>query len=174
MATYFLGGQRSAHDVSETYPGERSIILAEERREWRAGLGALVLVGGIAFASWLALSSPQDVADLADSVVPAAEAATLFKEQASPLSHNNGARPIELAQGSTAQGAAPAPQADMPLAQGDIIRLQEKLQSLGFDPGKADGHPGKRTLQALNAYRKSLGLQPVRVVDRQAVAPLTP
>ena len=50
----------------------------------------------------------------------------------------------------------------------------ERLKALGYDPGTADGRSDKRTLEALNEYRKSLGLQPTRSVDRQAVAPLTP
>jgi peptidoglycan hydrolase-like protein with peptidoglycan-binding domain len=61
-----------------------------------------------------------------------------------------------------------------PLASGDIMKVQQKLKSLGFDPGKADGAAGPRTLAALNAYRKSLGLAPVTRIDRQAVAPLLP
>jgi peptidoglycan hydrolase-like protein with peptidoglycan-binding domain len=65
-------------------------------------------------------------------------------------------------------------QASTPLTHDDLVRVQEKLKSLGFDPGIADGRPGKQTLQALNEYRKSLGLQPTQTVDRQAVAPLTP
>ena len=61
-----------------------------------------------------------------------------------------------------------------PLTHDDIVKVQERLKSLGYDPGTADGRPGKRTVEALNEYRKSLGLQPVEAIDRQAVAPLTP
>jgi peptidoglycan hydrolase-like protein with peptidoglycan-binding domain len=65
-------------------------------------------------------------------------------------------------------------QASTPLTHDDIVKVQQKLKSLGFDPGTADGRPGRKTVQALNEYRKSLGLQPTDTVDRQAVAPLTP
>ena len=158
-----------ALDFGRTFPGERSIILAEQRREWRAGFAVVVLVTGATFASWLSLSAPQDASELADSVVPAADAAPLFAEQPAPLSLHNGAVPIEAAE-QTQQ----TPQADAPLAEGDIMKLQAKLKSLGFDPGKADGKAGPRTLKALNAYRKSLGLEATNAVDRKAVAPLTP
>ena len=56
-------------DRRATYPGERMIILAEQRREWRAGLSAVVLVFGATIGSWLVLSAPQDPSRLAASVV---------------------------------------------------------------------------------------------------------
>ncbi|WP_395023205.1 peptidoglycan-binding protein [Dongia sp.] len=149
-------------DRRATYPGERMIILAEQRREWRAGLSALAVVFGATIGSWLVLSSPQDPSLLGVSVVPRAEAAAYFAEQPSRLHGMNPAGPIQEAQ------------ADAPLTHDDIIKVQERLKALGYDPGNADGRPGKRTIEALNAYRDTLGLQPVEVLDRQAVAPLTP
>jgi peptidoglycan hydrolase-like protein with peptidoglycan-binding domain len=112
-------------------------------------------------------------------VVPAAEAASMFADKPSPPYGLNRAGPIEQAQANTAPEPSPPAtaqqmQASLPLTHDDIVKVQEKLESLGFKPGAADGRPGKQTLQALNAYRKSLGLQPTQVVDRQAVAPLTP
>jgi peptidoglycan hydrolase-like protein with peptidoglycan-binding domain len=61
-----------------------------------------------------------------------------------------------------------------PLTHDDLVIVQERLKALGYDPGTADGRPGKRTLEALNEYRKSLGLQETDTIDRQAVSPLTP
>jgi len=153
-------------DRRATYPGERMIVLAEQRREWRAGLSAVAVVAGATIGSWLYLSSPQDPSSLGASVVPAAEAATLFAERPIQPHRLNRAGPIELVQAETAP--------EMPLAHGDIVKVQERLKSLGYDPGKADGRPGKRTLEALNEYRQSLGLQPVETIDRQAAAPLLP
>jgi hypothetical protein len=170
-------------DGRTTYPGERIIVLAEERREWRAGLSAMVVVLGASIGSWLALSAPQDASHL--SLVPAAEAASLFAEQAGQSHRLNRAGPIQEAQATispkagdestgTATPQGQSMQASTPLTHDDLVKVQERLKSLGYDPGTADGRPGKRTLQALNDYRKSLGLQPTETVDRQAVAPLTP
>jgi hypothetical protein len=169
-------------DRRATYPGERMIILAEQRREWRAGLSAIVVVAGATIGSWLVLSAPQDAAHL--SLVPAVEAASLFSEQPGTSHRLNRAGPIQEAQATIApkQGDATGSgmpqgeqmQASTPLTHDDIVKVQERLKALGYDPGTADGHPGKRTLQALNAYRQSLGLQETQSFDRQAVAPLTP
>jgi len=159
------------------------IILAEQRREWRAGLSAVVVVFGATIGSWLVLSAPQDPSRLGASVVPAVEAASLFAEEPMLPHRLNRAGPIEEAQANTMpkqdNGAAGMPQgkqmqASDPLTHDDIVKVQERLKALGYDPGAADGRPGKRTVDALNEYRKSLGLQPVQTVDRQAVAPLTP
>jgi hypothetical protein len=146
-------------DFRAFYPGERVIVLAEQRREWRAGFGALLLVCGTAFASWMVLSAPQDVSSLAGQLVPAADAATLFADQPPLQVHT---------------GVASAADAAVALPSGDIVKLQTKLKALGFDPGKPDGVAGPRTLKALNAYRKSLGLKPSANIDRQAAAPLMP
>ena len=40
-------------DRRATYPGERMIVLAEQRREWRAGVSAVVVVIG---GSWVGLT----------------------------------------------------------------------------------------------------------------------
>jgi hypothetical protein len=167
-----------------TYPGERIIILAEQRREWRAGLSALVVVLGATIGSWLVLSAPLDPSKLGTSVVPAVEAATFFADQPVQPHRLNRAGPIQEAQANTMpkQGESSGAgmpqgqqmQASTPLTQDDITKVQKQLKGLGYDPGTADGRPGQRTLEALNAYRKSLGLQPSETVDRQAVAPLTP
>jgi len=170
-------------DRRATYPGERMIILAEQRREWRAGLSAVAVVLGATIGSWLVLSSPQDPSKLGASVVPRAEAASFFAEQPVQPHRLNRAGPVQEAQADTMpkqnSGGAGAPQGkqmqtSLPLTHDDLVKVQERLKSLGYDPGTADGKPGKRTVEALNEYRKSLGLQPVETVDRQAVAPLTP
>ncbi|GAB2178676.1 peptidoglycan-binding domain-containing protein [Dongia sp. agr-C8] len=149
-------------DRRATYPGERMIILAEQRREWRAGLSAAMVVFGAMIGSWLVLSAPQDPSLLGASVVPRAEAASFFAERPLQPHRLNRAGPIQEAQ------------ADAPLTHDDIVKVQERLKALGYDPGTADGRPGKRTIAALNEYRDSLGLAPIEVLDRQAVAPLTP
>lgn len=171
-------------DHRATYPGERMIILAEQRREWRAGLSAVVVVIGATIGSWLVLSAPQDASRL--GLVPAAEAASLFADQPVLPHRLNRAGPVQDAQATNMPkqetgGEAGAGmkqgqqlQASTPLTHDDIVKVQERLKSLGYDPGTADGRPGKRTLQALNEYRQSLGLQPTQTFDRQAVAPLTP
>jgi len=173
-------------DRRTTYPGERMIILAEQRREWRAGLSAVVVVFGATIGSWLVLSAPQDPSALGSSVIPAADAASLFADQPIQPHRLNRAGPVQEAQANTmpkqdtsGESGTGMPQGQQmqtstPLTHDDLVKVQEKLKSLGYDPGTADGRPGKRTLEALNEYRKSLGLQPTQTVDRQAVAPLTP
>jgi hypothetical protein len=163
-----------------TYPGERTIILAEQRREWRAGLSAVVVVFGATIGSWLVLSSPQDPSSLGLSLVPAAEAASRFNEEPLQPHGLNRAGPIQEAQANTMPkqdtggDAGQQMQASTPLTHDDIVTVQERLKALGYDPGTTDGKPDERTIDALNAYRKTLGLQATETLDRQAVAPLTP
>jgi peptidoglycan hydrolase-like protein with peptidoglycan-binding domain len=147
---------------SSTYPGDRAIVLAEQRREGWAGFAAIAVIAGIAISSWLALSAPQSAATLAGTVVPAADAATLFSGQQAVASGRN---VVLTAADETAK---------LPLTVDDVIKVQSRLKALGFDPGKADGKVGPRTTKALNAYRKSLGLEPVAEIDRPSVAPLLP
>jgi len=169
------------HDPNrrDIFPGERVIILSEPRRDWRAGASALVVVVGATIGSWLMMSWPQD-ASLA-RLIPVAEAASLFADPQAQPHRLTRAGPILEAQATTAPdqpetGTPPGQQmqASTPLTHDDLVKVQERLKALGYDPGTADGRAGKRTLQSLNEYRKSLGLQPTDVIDRQAVAPLTP
>jgi len=165
-------------DRRATYPGERVIILAEQRREWRAGLSAVVAVLGATIGSWLVLSAPQDPDSLGISVVPRAEAASFFAEEPVQPHRLNRAGPVQEAQADIVPNAEPPRgqpmQASTPLTHDDLVKVQKRLKALGYDPGTADGRADKKTVQALNDYRKSLGLQEVEAIDRQAVAPLTP
>jgi len=58
------------------------------------------------------------------------------------------------------------------LSPSDIRIVQTRLKESGFDPGPIDGLAGKRTLAALNAYRKSIQLNPVLVVSRETIGAL--
>ncbi len=128
------------HDPNrrDIFPGERAIVLSEPRHDWRAGATALVVVLGAAIGSWLTLSSPQD-ASMA-GLVPAAEAAGLFAAPESQPHRLNRAGPIQEAQATT----APAQPDTAPSGQ-DLVKVQVRLKALGYDPGTADGRPGKRT-----------------------------
>jgi hypothetical protein len=149
-------------NYSPTFPGERMIVLAEARREGWAGFAAWAAIGGVAIACWLVLSAPQNASSLGETVVPAADAATLF----------SGQHAVTLPKQMVLTAAEET--AKLPLTVDDVIKVQSRLKSLGFDPGKADGKPGPRTMRALNDYRKSLGLDAIAAIDRQAVAPLLP
>jgi peptidoglycan hydrolase-like protein with peptidoglycan-binding domain len=151
-----------SRNIPSTYPGDRAIVLAEQRREGWAGFGAAAVIGGVGVASWLALSAPQSAETLDYSVVPAADAATLFSGQRAIAADKD---VVLTAADETAK---------LPLTTDDVIKVQTRLKSLGFNPGKADGQAGPHTMKALNDYRKSLGLQPVPAIDRPAVAPLLP
>src|SRR5215831_13084052 len=123
---------RVTMDRRATYPGERMIILAEQRREWRAGLSAVVVVVGATIGSWLVLSAPQDPSRLGASVVPAADAASLFADPTVQPHRLNRAGPIQEAQayttpkqdtGAAAGGAAGQQmQASVPLTHDDIVK----------------------------------------------------
>ena len=58
------------------------------------------------------------------------------------------------------------------LTRSDIRAAQSQLKLKGFDPGPLDGIAGRRTLAALNGYRKSLSLPQVLAVNRETLAPL--
>ena len=58
------------------------------------------------------------------------------------------------------------------MSRSDVRAVQTQLRLRGFDPGPIDGLAGKRTLSALNAYRQSVSLLPVRAVSRETVAEL--
>lgn len=58
------------------------------------------------------------------------------------------------------------------LSPSDIRTVQTRLKEGGFDPGPIDGLAGKRTLAALNAYRKSIQLNHVLVVNRETIGAL--
>jgi Putative peptidoglycan binding domain len=147
----------------ERHSGERLNFLAEERREGWAGFGAAAVVLGMAIGSWLVLSAPQSASSLAVTVVPAADAATLFGTQQESVSAAK--RIILTAADETAK---------LLLTVDDVIKIQNRLKALGFNPGNPDGKAGPNTIKALNEYRKSLGLQPISAIDRPAVAPLLP
>ena len=151
-----------SRNIPSIHLGERAIVLAEQRREGWAGFGAAAVILGVVVASWLAWSAPQSAETLAYSVVPAADAATLF----------SGQRAVEASQNVVLTAADET--AKLPLTVDDVIKVQTRLKSLGFNPGKADGQAGPHTMKALNDYRKSLGLEPVPAIDRPAVAPLLP
>jgi hypothetical protein len=149
-------------NYSPTFPGERMIVLAEARREGWAGFAAAAAIGGVAIAFWLVLSAPQNASSLSETVVPVADAATLF----------TGQQAVTLPKQIVLTAAEET--AKLPLTVDDVVKVQSRLKSLGFNPGKADGKPGPRTMRALNDYRKSLGLDAIAAIDRQAVAPLLP
>ncbi len=148
------------HDRHLIYPGERVVVLAEQRREGWAGFAAAAAILGVTVAAWLILSAPQNSSTLAETVVPAADAATLL-----------GARQMTISNKTVVLTAA---ETERPLSADDVTKVQSRLKTLGFNPGQADGKAGPRTIKALNDYRKSLGLDPVPAVDRPAVAPLLP
>jgi len=53
------------------------------------------------------------------------------------------------------------------LSRSDVRIVQAQLRRKGFDPGPIDGIAGRRTLSALNAYRRSVRLLPAQVVSRE-------
>ncbi|NPV27838.1 MAG: hypothetical protein HPY81_10465 [Firmicutes bacterium] len=60
---------------------------------------------------------------------------------------------------------APSPILRLGSTGPDIIRLQERLCELGFDPVMTDGIYGTRTLRAVRAFQRSVDLPATGVVD---------
>ncbi len=62
------------------------------------------------------------------------------------------------------KGGAPIqaawPREDRALQLDERIELQERLTSAGFDTGGADGKVGPRTIAAVKAFQRSIGLIP--------------
>jgi hypothetical protein len=56
----------------------------------------------------------------------------------------------------------------LPINQAGVREIQRLLGRLGYRPGKADGHLGKRTISAIRAYQKAEKLP----VDGRATQPL--
>ena len=47
---------------------------------------------------------------------------------------------------------------EAPLSRDAVVRMQERLQELGHEPGKADGVPGPSTRAALRSFQTEHGL----------------
>ncbi|MEM7047213.1 MAG: SEL1-like repeat protein [Pseudomonadota bacterium] len=68
------------------------------------------------------------------------------------------------------QGALPR-EAERPLSAQEIAEVQALLNQLGFTAGPADGQPGPRTRQAINAFSQSRG-DATQVIDRSLLRSL--
>ena len=80
--------------------------------------------------------------------------------EAQKLSHEFAAR---IARGSGASAQAPdikAPARPPGPSRNTVRQAQAHLATLGYDPGPADGVPGKRTFAAVRRFQKNLGMAP--------------
>ena len=50
------------------------------------------------------------------------------------------------------------PDGDLKLSRESVLRLQQNLNTLGYDAGEPDGIPGPRTRLALSRYQQSKGV----------------
>lgn len=69
--------------------------------------------------------------------------------------------PAARSQSSSAAGAPASPSQGIPTEQrtdSTVRRVQERLKSLGYDPGMPDGRLGSRTRQAIEKFQKDRGL----------------
>lgn len=73
---------------------------------------------------------------------------------------------------SDAPQQAPATRHDQPLEPYEIMEVQSRLKSLGFDPGLLDGAPGARTREAARRYEAARGRAAVAHIDRDLLAEL--
>ena len=58
------------------------------------------------------------------------------------------------------------------LGPADVRTIQTELKGKGFSPGPIDGIAGQRTLSALNRYRQSIHLPPVKTLTRAVAGSL--
>jgi peptidoglycan hydrolase-like protein with peptidoglycan-binding domain len=65
-----------------------------------------------------------------------------------------------------------------PIAMAKVVRpvadVQKALAEKGFDPGTADGLWGKKSISALRAFQKSMGLPETDTIDEPSLAVLFP
>ena len=54
----------------------------------------------------------------------------------------------------------------------EVTQIQQRLQELGYDPGKADGIFGERTQQAVLAFQRDQGLSADGIVGEKTLAAL--
>jgi peptidoglycan hydrolase-like protein with peptidoglycan-binding domain len=64
----------------------------------------------------------------------------------------------------------PAPQPQKSAVDPQLMALQSRLNSLGFDAGPADGVMGGRTRRAIEAYQRSIGAAPTGALSPQQYA----
>jgi len=55
---------------------------------------------------------------------------------------------------------AERPVQEVPLSRWDVVEMQSRLASLGFEPGEPDGVVGERTRRAIRLFQKSVALPP--------------
>ncbi len=55
---------------------------------------------------------------------------------------------------------------------GEVTQIQQRLSQLGYDPGKADGIFGDRTLAAVKAFQRDYGLTVDGIVGKNTLAAL--
>jgi membrane-bound lytic murein transglycosylase B len=75
--------------------------------------------------------------------------------------------------------ATPRLQDEVPMSRAETIEMQERLQSLGFDTGGADGRVGPKTRDAIMSFQQRLalpadGYPTVALLDRLRLAQLGP
>lgn len=71
----------------------------------------------------------------------------------------------------TPRPAQPPATPQVPLEQ--VMQMQQMLNDLGYDAGVADGVAGRRTIDALNAFRRDNGLATSATIDKQSVTALS-
>lgn len=54
--------------------------------------------------------------------------------------------------------ATPRPVEEVPLTRWDVVELQSRLTTLGFEPGEPDGVVGEKTRRAIRQFQKSVAL----------------
>ncbi|MGO4337888.1 TIGR02594 family protein [Labrys sp. KB_33_2] len=54
----------------------------------------------------------------------------------------------------------------------DVLAIQTRLKTLGFDPGPLDGDPGPKTARAVLAFERAKGLPPDGRIDQAMVSAL--
>ncbi|QNU68868.1 peptidoglycan-binding protein [Ruminiclostridium herbifermentans] len=75
-----------------------------------------------------------------------------------PHLHTNGECPYSVTTKDTKKSTSTNAEKSISLTKSKIIQIQEKLNKLGYDCGKADGVIGNKTKAAIKAFQKEKGL----------------
>ncbi|MEP3048777.1 MAG: peptidoglycan-binding protein [Roseibium sp.] len=137
----------------------------------------------VASYKWFAIAADQgdpeaakrrdDVANMMDqeTLANARLAVESFKQKTPDPAANT----VSLSPEWADKSASPASKVSVKIPDntGMIRDAQDKLNYLGFDTGTPDGQMGPRTLSAIKAFQRSLGLAETGVVDRKLIDELS-
>lgn len=135
----------------------------------KAAAAIAVLAAGVSAAVALSGSRPETTAAPTVTVQEAGQGAA--DSELTPAAAPAEGAPALPAADKTAEAPGAADEQSLigvKLSREHCIDLQQRLATLGFNPGPADGTPGRRTIQAFNDWRATHQLTRVVTIDESA------